>query len=206
MTKMLKSALFAATAALTFAAPAFVAAAADTSVLTVDVDQMFAQSAAGKSGSQQISAKYNPVLQQRQAALNSSVQSYNAQVEAIKKAAKPGTQPTPTPALQQAGERVQQGQAAMQDLQDEVNQVAGYVKSQIIERARPVAEQIRAERKAAAVISKDSALASDPANDITTALIQRLDTAFPTPSITPPQQPAQGGAAPAATGPKPAGR
>jgi Skp family chaperone for outer membrane proteins len=204
MTKMFKSALFAATAALTFAAPAF---AADGSVLTVDVDQMFAQSAAGKSGSQQISAKYNPVLQQRQASLNTAVQAYNAQVEAIKKATKPGAQPQPTPALQQAGEKVQQGQAQMQDLQDEVNQIAGYVKSQIIEKARPVAEQIRAERKAAAVISKDSALASDPANDITTTLIQRLDTAFPTPSITPPQQPAQGAAAPAATtGPKPAGR
>jgi Skp family chaperone for outer membrane proteins len=205
MTKMFKSALFAATAALTFAAPAF---AADGSVLTVDVDQMFAQSAAGKSGSQQISAKYNPVLQQRQASLNTAVQAYNAQVEAIKKATKPGAQPQPTPALQQAGEKVQQGQAQMQDLQDEVNQIAGYVKSQIIEHARPVAEQIRAERKAAAVISKDSALASDPANDITTTIVQRLDTAFPTPSITPPQQPAQGAAAaPAATtGAKPAGR
>lgn len=192
MTKMFKSALFAATAAVSLAA---VPALADSSVLTVDFDQVFQNSAAGKSGSQQLSAKYNPILQQRQGELKTAVDAYNAQVEAIKKATKPGAQPTPTPALQQAGQRAQQAQDGVQDVEQEVNQLAGYVRSQIIEKARPLAEQIRAERKAAAVISKDAALASDPSNDVTTTLIQRLDASFTTPSIVPPQQ--QG--APAAT-------
>ena len=185
MTNMFKSALFAATAAVSLVAvPAM---AADAAVLTVDVDQMFQNSAAGKSGSSQLSAKYNPVLQQRQAELNTAITAYNAAVNTLKAATKPGAQPQPTPAFLQARDRVQAAQDAVQEVEQAVNQLAGFVRSQIIDHARPVAEQIRAERKATAVIAKDSALASDPANDITSTLVQRLDSSFTTPSITPPQ-------------------
>ena len=87
-----------------------------------------------------------------------------------------------------------EAEQALQEVQQEVNQAAAYVRQQIIEHAGPVAEQIRAERKAAIVMSKDATLASDPAADVTTTLVQRLDASFPTPSIVVPQQ----GAAPAA--------
>jgi Skp family chaperone for outer membrane proteins len=193
MTKLFKAAFLAATAAASIAAsPAF----ADSAVLVVDFDQVFQNSAAGKSGTAQLAAKYQPRINQQQTAFQAAAQSYNSQVDAAKKAAKPGVQPPQATmtAIQQAGERAQAAQSALQQTQEEVNQVAGFVRSQIIEHAGPVAEQIRAERKAAVVISKSAALASDPSNDVTTTLVQRLDTAFPTPSITPPQQP---GAAPA---------
>ena len=157
-------------------------------MLTVDVDQMFQNSAAGKSGSQQLSAKYNPILQQRQTELNTAITAYNAAVTTLKAATKPGAQPQPTPAFLQARDRVQAAQDAVQEVEQGVNQLASYVRTQIIDHARPVAEQIRGERKATAVIAKDSALASDPANDITSTLVQRLDASFTTPSITPPQQ------------------
>lgn len=191
MTKLLKAAFLAATAAASLAAsPAF----ADSAVLVVDFDQVFQTSAAGKSGTAQLSAKYQPIINQRQSAFQAAAQSYNSQVDAAKKAAKPGVQPPQATmtAIQQAGERAQEAQNVLQQTQEEVNQVAGYVRSQIIEHAGPIAEQIRAERKAAVVISKSAALASDPSNDVTTTLVQRLDTAFPTPSITPPQQPGAG--------------
>jgi Skp family chaperone for outer membrane proteins len=195
MTKMFKSAMLAATAAVSFTA--LPALAADTgATLVVDFDQVFQNSAAGKSASAQISAKYQPIGAQRKAAFDSAVATYNAQVEAVKKAAKPGTEPQATPALQAAGQRVQAAQDSAEQLNQEVNQVVGYVRSQIIDHARPVAEQIRGERKASVVISKDAALASDPAADVTTALIQRLDTSFPTASIVLPQQPAGQPAAP----------
>lgn len=205
MTKMFKSAMLAATAAMSFAAvPALAADAGAT--LVVDFDQVFQNSAAGRSATSQIQAKYQPLGAQRKAAFDSAVAAYNAQVEAVKKATKPGAQPTPTPALQQAGERVQQAQDSAEQLNQEVNQVMGYVRSQIVDHARPVAEQIRAERKATVVIPKDGVLASDPAADITSTLVQRLDTAFPTASIVLPQQPA-GGAAAAPANPKaPTGR
>jgi Skp family chaperone for outer membrane proteins len=196
MTKIFKTALFAATAAasLAAAAPAF----ADTAVLVVDFDTVFQTSAAGKSGTAQLAAKYQPIINQRQAAFTAAAQSYNSQVDAAKKVAKPGVPPPQATitSIQQAGERAQQAQQALEQTQQEVNQVAGYVRSQIIDHAGPIAEQIRGEKKAAVVISKSAALASDPSDDVTTTLIQRLDSAFPTPSIAVPQQQ---GAAPAGT-------
>jgi Skp family chaperone for outer membrane proteins len=187
MTKIFKSALLVATAAASFAA---IPALADSSVLVVDFDQVFQNSAAAKSGTQQLRTKYDTQLSQRRTAFQAAAQAYNTQVESAKKAAKPGTPipPATQTALQQAGERAQSAEQSLQDLQQEVNQSAAYVRQQIIEHAGPVAEQIRAERKAAVVTSKDATLAADPANDITTALVQRLDTSFPTPSIVAPQQ------------------
>ncbi|MDB5738710.1 MAG: OmpH family outer membrane protein [Sphingomonas bacterium] len=204
MTKIFKSALFAATAVASLVAvPAF---AAD-GVLVVDFAQVFQNSAAGKSGTSQLTAKYQGIVTQKQNAFNAAAQSYNSQVEAARKVAKPNT-PLPAAtqqAVQQAGERAQDARDQLDQTQQEVNQVAAYVRSQIVEKAGPVAEQIRAERKAAVVISKDAALASDPADDITTTLVQRLDASFTTPSIIPPQQGAP--AAPSATsGKTPQGR
>lgn len=204
MTKMFKSAMLAATAVASFSTvPVF---AADSGILVVDFDQVFQNSAAAKSATAQIQAKYQPLGQQRKAAFDSAVAAYNAQVDAIKKATKPGAQPNDTPARQQAAERVQQAQDSAEQLNQEVNQVMGYVRSQIVEHARPVAEQIRAERKATVVIPKDGVLASDPAADITSTLVQRLDTAFPTASIVPPQQPAAGAQAAPANPKAPQGR
>ncbi len=187
MTKIFKSALLVATAATSFAA---IPALADSSVLVVDFDQVFQNSAAAKSGTQQLRTKYDAQLNQRRSAFQAAAQAYNSQVESAKKVAKPGT-PIPAAtqnALQQAGERAQAAEQSLQELQQEVNQSAAYVRQQIIEHAGPVAEQIRAERKAAVVTSKDATLASDPANDVTTTLVQRLDTSFPSPSIVVPQQ------------------
>lgn len=202
MTKLFRSALIAATAASALAGPAL---AADGSVLVVDFNRVFQDSAAAKSGTQQLRTKFDATLNQRRAAFQSAAQSYNSQVESAKRTAKPGT-PLPAAtqqALQQAGQSAQAAQQNLQDTQDDVNEAAAYVRQQIIERATPIAEQIRTERKASVVVAKEQALASDPSVDVTSALIQRLDTAFPNPSVTPPQQ----GAAPAAaatTGARPA--
>jgi Skp family chaperone for outer membrane proteins len=179
--KFLPAALLAASLV---AAPAF----ADASVLVVDFNQVFQSSAAAQSGLSQIHSKYDAAFNQRKAAFQSAATAYNSQVEAVQKATKPGTQPTATPALQQAGQRAQEARDQLEAMQDEVNQVSQYIRAQIIDKAGPVAEQIRNERKASVVISKEATLASDPSADITSVLIQRLNTSFATPSITLPQQ------------------
>lgn len=194
MTKLFKSALIAAT--VSFAGPAL--AASDT-VLVVDFNRVFADSAAGKSGTSQLQTKFNGVLQQRRAALQSAGQAFQTQRDTAQRTIKPGTPvpPATQQALQQALERAQQAQGQLQDLEQDVNESASYVRQQIIERSQPLAEQIRAERKAAIVVDKGQALASDPSVDVTAVLIQRLDAAFSQPSITPPQQSAP--AAPSTT-------
>ncbi len=193
MTKLFAPALAAAVAVSALAAPAI--AASDPAVLVVDFNRVFSESAAAKSGTSQLQAKYNGTLQQRRAAFQSAAQSYNSQVESARKTIKPGTAvpPATQQALQQAGQNAQAAQQQLQDLQEDVNEAAGYVRNQIIERSTPIAEQIRAERKAAVVVDKGQTLASDPADDVTSTLIQRLDASFTTPGIVPPQ-PAQGAA------------
>jgi Skp family chaperone for outer membrane proteins len=192
MKTMLKLTAAAALLAAT-AAPAFAAG----SVLIVDFSRVFSESAAAKSGTSQLHAKYDAQMQQRNTAFTTAAQTYQTQVNAIRAAAKPNTQPAPAAvtAAQQAGERAQAAQDSLNQLDQEVQTVGRFVQSQIVEKVSPIAEQIRVERKAEVVVPKGSVLASDPAGDVTALVIQRLDASFPNPSIVLPQQ-----AAPA-TGP-----
>ncbi len=163
------------------------ALAADPGVLVVDFDQVLANSAAAQSGTSQLRAKFDPQTASLRTAYTADVQAYNAQANAAKQA-KPGT--PPSPALQQAAQRVEQAQQQAQAFNQQVSQATAYVRTQIIDHVRPITEQIRAQRKASVVISKGATLASDPGADITSAVIQQLNSSFPQPSITPPQQPA----------------
>jgi len=168
------------------AAPAFAA-----SVLTVDFNRVFTDSAAAKSGVAQLRAKYDAQIQQRNTAFQQAVQSFQTlqnQLQAIKAPAQPT--PAQRTSYQQAGERAEAAQNAVAQLEQEVQTVNRYVQSQILQKVTPIAEQLRNERKADVVVPTGSVLASDPANDVTTLVIQRLDTAFPNPSITLPTQPA----------------
>jgi Skp family chaperone for outer membrane proteins len=183
-----------AAAALLAAAPAFA-----EGVVVIDLARVLSDSAAGKSGTAQLRAKYDAQITQRQTALNTAAQAYQTQVNAARAAAKPNV-PTPQATItqvNQAGERAQQAQDSLQALGQEVQAAEGYVRQQIIERLTPIAEQVRAERKADAVIQKGGTFASDPAKDVTAVIIQRLDAAFPTPSITPPAAPAAAAQTPA---------
>ena len=183
MKTMLK--LSAAAALLVAAAPAFAAG----TVLTVDFNKVFTDSNAAKSGTTQLHAKYDTLLQQRASAFQTAAQAFQTlqnQLQAIKAPAKPT--PAQESSLQAAYQRAGQAQEAAQQLDQEVQAVGRYVQSQIVEHVTPIAEQVRAERKADVVMSKNSLLASDPASDVTAVVIQRLDAAFPNPSITLPQQ------------------
>jgi Skp family chaperone for outer membrane proteins len=169
------------------AAPAFAAG----TVLTVDFARVFQESAAAKSGNSQLHAKYDALIQQRQTAFNTAVQAYNAAASAAQ-AVKAPAQPTPAQisAARSAGERAQAAQDSLQQLDQEVQAVGRFVQSQIVDHVTPLAEQVRGERKADVVVPKGSVLAADPTNDVTTVVIQRLDAAFPNPSIVLPTAPA----------------
>jgi Skp family chaperone for outer membrane proteins len=163
------------------------ALAVDPAVLVVDFDQVLASSAAAQSGTSQLRAKFDPQTASLRTAYATAVQAYNVQANAAKQA-KPGT--PPSPALQQAAQRVEQTQQQVQAFNQQVSQATSYVRTQIIDHARPIAEQIRAQRKALVVIPKGEVVTSDPSADITGAVIQQLNRSFLQPSITPPQQPA----------------
>ncbi len=157
--------------------------------LFVDTGRVFAESAAGRSGQAQIKAKYEANLRTSAATFNAAASAYNVQVEAAKKVLKPdGSLPDANQrSLGDAQQKLQASDDNLNRLQNEVNNVGRYVQSQILEKTLPISEQIRAERRASAVMAKGSVLASDPAGDITPTVIQRLNAQLATVSIVPPQ-------------------
>lgn len=172
-----------------------VAAVAQT--LTVDVDQVYKDSLGGKSGGDQLEAKYGSQLKAAQAKLQTAVTGWNTQVEAAKKVLKPdGTLPPANQAaVDQARQSLNESKAAFDELRQEIQNADQYVKYQILEKLVPVTEKIRKDRKGDMVVPRASVLAFDPANDITATALQQLNTTLTTVSITPPQQ--NQGAAPA---------
>lgn len=203
MTNFMKTAGMAVVMA---AATAMLPQAASAQVLTlvVDVDQIYKDSVAAKSGGSQLEAKYGARLKTVQATLETAVKGWNTQVEAAKKIAKPdGALPPATEqALGQARQTLTDAKTAFDNLRQEIQYADQYVKYQLLEKLIPIAEQIRKDRKAGSVLARQSVLAFDPANDITPTALQQLNATVTTVSVTPPQQPAQG--APTTTTPAPA--
>lgn len=182
-------------------------ASAQALTLVVDVDQIYKDSVAAKSGGSQLEAKYGARLKTVQASLETAVKGWNTQVEAAKKIAKPNTPlpPATEQALGQARQQLNDAKTAFDEVRQEIQYADQYVKYQLLERLVPITEQIRKDRKAGAVVPRGSVLAFDPANDITPVAMQQLNATVTTVSVTPPQQqgqaPAAGTPAPTATPP-----
>lgn len=172
---------------------------ASAQTLTIDVDTVYQNSVAGKSGSAQLEAKYGPKLKAQQQALQTAVDAWNNQVNAAKKVAKPdGSVPPATEAsLSQARQTLNQAKSTYDDTRQEIQYVSQFINYQINDKLIPIAEKIRKDRKADIVVTRGGALAFEPANDVTATAIQQLDATLTTVSITPPQQ----GAGPAAPAP-----
>lgn len=198
----MKNFLKAASLAVVFATSAAVlpqAAQAQALTLVVDVDQIYKDSVAAKSGGSQLEAKYGQRLKTAQATLETAVKGWNTQVEAAKKIAKPdGALPPATEqALGQARQQLNDAKTAFDEVRQEIQYSDQYVKYQLLEKLIPITEQIRKDRRAGAVVPRQTVLAFDPANDITSTALQQLNATVTTVSVTPPQ-PQQGQAAPAA--------
>jgi len=185
------------------AAAVALAPAAHAQTLIVDVDQIYKDSTAAKSGQQQIEAKYGNQLRGLQSSLEAAVKDWNTQIEAAQKLAKPNTPlpPATQQSLEKARDTLQAAQNRFEDARREVNTVGQYVQLQILDKLIPISEQIRKDRKAQVVMPRGSVLAFDPAQDITATALQQLNATVTTVSITLPQQQQGQGTAPAATTP-----
>ncbi|MGJ3649581.1 OmpH family outer membrane protein [Sphingomonas sp. GlSt437] len=206
MKMLAKSAALAA--AMTAGALALPGVASAQSTLTVDINTLYSDSSAAKSGASQIQAKYGATAQTLKANLDAAYKALDDATAAARKVAKPDGTLAPTApeadayakARQKAAEAEQQYSAFIQ----EVQRVDQYVRYQILEKVGPIAEQVRKTKNSNIVVPRDQTLAFDPATDITPAVLQQLNATMTTVSITPPQQqqaPAQGTPAPAPTQP-----
>ena len=195
---MKKGALVAALIATTAAVPAFAQTAG--TILTIDMDRLLSDSAAAKSAQTQLTTRYQATQTQINTELQSSGTALQTQETAVRTALG-GTQdaskvPAATQqAFAQAQQRFNNARQNAVQLNQAVQESQNYARDQIIAAVVPIAEQVRAERRAAIVMPRGSALAADPASDVTTVVLPRLDAALKTVAIVPPQD-----AAPAAAG------
>ncbi|PZU08644.1 OmpH family outer membrane protein [Sphingomonas sp.] len=203
-----KRAAVAALLAVAITPPVF-AQAATGGILTIDIDRLYSDSAAAKNAQTQLVTRYQGPQQQANAAFESARTAYQTQIQAAQKTLGPNGDPSKLPvATQQAigqaedklGEARNQAMAVQQAIQDS----AAYVREQIIQAVVPLAEQVRAQRKAALVVPRGTVLAADPAGDVTAAVLPLLDQKLTAVQIVRPQPTAPAAAPAAGAAPAPA--
>jgi len=191
ITKLLRAASIAALTlgAVTVATPAVAQTpppAAQAAILIVDMERLGAESAAGKSGAQQLQSKAQAV----QARAKQLGDSLNAEVDAVRRQQQTNAM---APEALQAKERElnQKQNTYRQEIANREQDLArsqAYVREQIFGAVGPIIQQVMRERGASVVVAREAALAFNQALDVTSEVVRRLDTALPRVSVTPPAQ------------------
>lgn len=190
---------------VTAASPVF-AQAATGGILSIDIERLYSDSAAAKNAQSQMITRYQGPQQQANTAFEQARTAYQTQVTAAQKLLGPNGDPSKLPpATQQslgaAEDKMQEARQQALGVQQAIQDSAAYVREQIIQAAVPIAEQVRAQRKAALVVPRGTVLAADPAGDVTTAVLPLLDQKLTSVQIVRPQPTAPAAAAPAAAAP-----
>jgi Skp family chaperone for outer membrane proteins len=187
------------------ASPAF-AQAASGGILTIDIERLYSDSAAAKNAQTQMVTRYQGAQQQATTAFDTARNAYQTQVQAAQKTLGPNGDPSKLPpatqqAIGQAEERLGEARNQALSVQQAIQDSAAYVREQIIQAVVPLAEQVRAERKAALVVPRGTVLAADPAGDVSAVILPRLDQRLTTVQIARPQPTAPAAGAAAAPAP-----
>jgi outer membrane protein len=189
MKKLLLGAALALTLAAPAAAPAQRGGTAAQTVLVVDSDRVFTECTACRAATTQIqqqAQQYNQRAQQLQAPLQTEGQAIETALRALN-----GRQPDAAMQTRITNFR-QQEQTAAQELegrQQTLRSIQAHVQQQIGERVIQIAEQLRAQRGATVVLSRNSTMAHNPAAEITNEVIAALNQQLPSDAVTPmPQQ------------------
>ena len=186
---MQKTLLFAAASAALVAAPAVVHAQAATGILIVDTDTIMQSCTACAAARAQLVSQANAL----QAKRNSYASQFDTEAKSIDADAKALGGKAPSAALKARAQALQtkedQAQQKLQNSAATIQSTQAHVQQQIGEKLVQVVEQIRAQRRAAVVLSKNGSLANDPSLDVTSEVLSALNQQLPSVSVTPmPQQ------------------
>jgi outer membrane protein len=177
--------LFTLAAASVIALAAAPASAQRGGTLVVDVDKILADCNACKSAGSQLQTQANQLRTRAQQLENE----LKPEADALQKAVNALGGKQPDAALQQRAQafqtKQQQAQTELSNRNRALESTQAHVQQQIGQRLVVVAEQVRVRRQGAAVIAKNSLLASDPAADVTGEVLTALNSALPSVSVTP---------------------
>jgi Skp family chaperone for outer membrane proteins len=185
--KKLALSLTAAVGAITFSGAA---EAQQRAILVVDTDRILNECTACKAAATQLQSQ----VQQGRTRAQQLETSLKTEADALEKAGQAlgGKQPDAALQARIAAFRTkqQQAQTELGNRQSTIESTQANVQRQIGTRIVQIVEQSRARRQASVVVTKSSALASDPAIDITGEVLTALNQQLPSVSVTPlPQQP-----------------
>ena len=164
------------------------AAAAQTSIIVVDMDRVGAESAAGKSGQTQLKSKLDS-LQARGKTLADQLRS---EEETLLKARQANTM-APDAFQAKVKELQTKQNSARTELgnrENELQRSQAFVRQQIFNAVGPIVQAVMRERGASIVLAREAALAVSPTLDVTAEVIRRLDAALPRVNATAPAAPA----------------
>ena len=160
------------------------AAAAQTSIIVVDMDRVGADSAAGKSGQTQLKAKVDS-LQARGKSLADQLRS---EEETLLKARQANTMAPEAFQAKVKELQTKQNNARTElgNRENELQRSQAAVRQQIFNAVGPIIQAVMRERGASIVLTRDAALAVAPTLDVTAEVIRRLDAALPRVNATAP--------------------
>lgn len=160
------------------------AAAAQTSIIVVDMDRVGADSAAGKSGQTQLKAKVDS-LQARGKSLADQLRS---EEETLLKARQANTMAPDAFQAKVKELQTKQNNARTElgNRENELQRSQAAVRQQIFNAVGPIIQAVMRERNASIVLTRDAALAVAPTLDVTAEVIRRLDAALPRVNATAP--------------------
>jgi Skp family chaperone for outer membrane proteins len=195
---MTRYALGTALAALALAVPGTAVAQRNNNqaqILIVDTARVFSECTACRAAAQQMQTQLT-TLQQRRQTLGQQLQTEGQPIQTAVNALN-GKAPDAalTSRIQAFETRQEQASQEIQRAAANIQSTEAHVQQQIGTRVGPIVEQIRAARRAAIVLSKNSTLASDDALEVTNEVLTQLNQQLPSVSVTPlpqQQQPAAG--------------
>ena len=184
--KKLALSLAAAVSALTISGAA---EAQQRSILVVDTDRILTECTACKAANTQLQSQ----VQQGRTRAQQLEASLKTEAESLEKAVQALGSKQPDAALQARiaafRQKQQQGSTELSTRESSIQSTQAHVQQQIGTKIVQIVEQSRARRQASVVMTKASAIASDPATDITGEVLAALNQQLPSVSITPmPQQ------------------
>lgn len=186
---MKKILIAAAVAASLTAIPAAAQSQAASGILIVDTDNIMQTCNACRTAQAQLQSQQSAIESRR----NSLASQFTSEEKSINAEAKALNGKTPSAALKAKAQSLQtradQAQQELQSSIDSLKSTAAHVQQQIGEKLVQVVEQVRAQRRAAIVLSKSATLANDNGLDVTGEVLAAINQQLPSVSVTPlPQQ------------------
>jgi Skp family chaperone for outer membrane proteins len=193
---LIAMALSASSLAAPMMAPAMAQTLPPAVVVVVDMDQVFANSAAGKQAQAELKTKLD-AIQARVNQLRTSLGTEEQQLGQSRPQAAGAEMTAWENKVRDFTARKTQAEQEVQKREQDFQAARQYVLKQINDAAQPIITAVMRERGASIALAQGATLQNSASLDVTNDIIARLDKSLPRVSTTPPATPAPA-AAPAA--------